>query len=262
MEMIFGKTDIYDIIGESNIIKMKKQIKRRAKIDGSNIPAQDEFIITEYERIKDMLIYTSEMGHSRVQFFISIISAVGATLLVLFQVQGFSGRFIFVLFVFIVGLIVFGSMLFVRLTRRVISKVQYFRALAKIRRYFVDRNTELEKYFYYSCNDDEPSFGSDNNPTFSSLRLTISMINSMLWAGLSVCLVYFIFNGNIDWWHFVNLAIFVFAISFASQELYSRYEFVKASKDYEDRIHFPDSPNKVKTGRVVKIAVKKITKKK
>lgn len=217
---------------------MRKQRESKERF----LTAHDEFMMTEYDRIKDSLKYTSEMGHNRMQFFVSVVSAVGAVLVVLFQTQGISHRLVQVLLILDVGLIVLGMMLFTRLTRRVVTKVQYFRALAKIRRYFVDQNPKIDDYLFYSANDDEPSFKYDHNASFSSLRLTAGLINSFLWAILSLCALYLAGNGNIAWWNYVNIGVITFALALIFHEFYSKKEFSAAEKKYEEKIDFPSKP--------------------
>lgn len=214
------------------------KIKEEQNKDMSVYDAPAGYLLREHERITDMMIYENEMGHNRFQFYISIATALGAVLMVLLQTTGMSGHFFLIAGLALVGLWVLGMTLLARFVRRAISKIEYLRALAKIGRYFVANEPELEKYLYWDTYDDHPKFIYHLNPTASNLIVLVGIFKGFFLAVGAVALVHF-FGPEAGGLHLLLVGGLFFLINLLGDEVYRRHRCLQAEEFHRARVDFP-----------------------
>ena len=99
-----------------------------AKKQGDLSPS-DYFMLSEYGHLTEMLLYTKEVGHKRVQFWLSIVTAAGGLLALLYQIDGGSKTFFVTALIVCLGLLAIGWTVFLKLIHRTITTVEYLRGL-------------------------------------------------------------------------------------------------------------------------------------
>ena len=228
----------------SSVRKPKRSTKysRRGDIVDLAYPdAVDHFMLAEYRRLTDMLLYTKEMGHKRVQFWITILTGVSALVAVIYQINGDDSGFIGVALGSLFGMYVIGFIFFVKMVQRTINSVEYIRAQGKIKRYFFDKDPKVAKYLFFPVADDKPplkhSFAF--SLTGSGMRMLVVIINSFLLAGLVFLLPRVIYG---DWSMLIFqlvMAASVFVISFVIHEVFTANHFRQAEEAASRKIEFP-----------------------
>ena len=144
---------------------------------------QVRLLLAEYEHMGESFLRNEELGESRVKFFITITGAVMAALATLGD-----GKTLLI-FLALVGLLPFGILTLVRMVHRNIQTDKYLRALASIRRYFVDeedKHTLEHLYFNPYEKDKKPPRQKDSIFSLGQGGLveTVGLINSLITAGL------------------------------------------------------------------------------
>ncbi len=198
----------------------------------------DYFMLSEYEHLTEMLLYTKEVGHKRVQFWLSIVTAAGGLLALLYQIDGISKTFSGTALIVCFGVLIIGWTVFLKLIHRTITTVEYLRGLGKIKHYFAETDTRVKRHLYFPARDDRPSFGYDPHMMGSSLRGLVVTVNSFVLAGVVALLPYFIWN---EWSQLpieIILAVSAFGTSYLVHELYAVWRFGKAEHDNEFRVSY------------------------
>ncbi|MBN1147680.1 MAG: hypothetical protein JXA78_10530 [Anaerolineales bacterium] len=164
------------------------------ELDISHLDASSEIMIAEHQRLAELYLYNSEMGEKRTSLYVSIVSLGAAGLIGLAQFVD-TPMLVWPANIVLTGMIVLGALTFQRLIERRVRAVENLRALNRIHRYFVDKDSELADYFYWPPCDDVPPFRSKGG-IFAGLRDVIAFINSLfggfltgevlaaLWPGL------------------------------------------------------------------------------
>jgi len=201
----------------------------------------DWFMRSEYDRLTEMLLYTKEMGQKRVQFWLTIVSAVGGLLAVIYQINGADLGFLAFTMIALLGILLLGFVIFLKLVQRTITSVEYLRAQGKIKAYFVSKKPDADKYFYFPVSDDVPKLTHSFafKLTGSSMRLLVVLINSFVLGGVVALIPRFVY-GN---WDFVGyqvvMGIAAFVLSFALHEGFTCKRFRLAEKEISGNIRFP-----------------------
>jgi hypothetical protein len=242
--LCFKKIMLYN----TGMITKKSPKTKSTKRPGNNLEnylvfhdAVDNFMLAEYRRLTEMLLYTKEMGHKRVQFWITILTGVSALVAVIYQINGDDSGFISVALGALFGMYVIGFIFFIKMVQRTINSVEYIRAQGKIKRYFFDKNPIVSTYLFFPIADDKPplkhSFAF--SLTGSGMRMLVVIINSFLLAGLVFLLPRVIYG---DWSMLVFqliMGISVFVISFAVHEAFTASRFRRAEAAVADKVEFP-----------------------
>ncbi len=203
--------------------------------------AGSDFMIQEYRRLTSQLLYTKKVGQQRTQFWMTIVSAVGGLLALLYQLGGNTESFYAIAIIAGLAVFVLGIIVFIRVVHRTITIVEYLRALGKIKMYFVDRDKNISQYFFYRPGDDYPrlTYSFDFKLTGSSLHMLVVVINSFILAGMVAFIPRVIFGD----WSFLGyqliIAAAVFVLSFVIHESFTMKQFRLAKKLYKDHIDFP-----------------------
>lgn len=140
-------------------------------------PATEEFLLKEYEHFADSFWRTEELGEKRVNFFISLVTAVVAGLVALAREQGrFSARETEWLCVGAGGaLLLIGLFTFMRMVRRNEVTDQYKRAMGLIRAHFT-HGSGFEGYVPFEPEKVKRRLGT------GGLAQTVALLNSLIVA--------------------------------------------------------------------------------
>ena len=152
------------------------EVTERAASDPSS--AIDDFLIAEYEHFAESFWRTEELGEKRLNFFISLLTAAVAGLVVLATSDtGFSASQVqWVSFSAGLAMLLLGLSTLLRMLRRNDVTDEYKGAMKQIRQVFCDRHA-LEGY---------APFKSSDRPVFTGgLAQTAALLNSMIAGALT-----------------------------------------------------------------------------
>ncbi|MFC1721939.1 hypothetical protein ACFL0Z_03425 [Patescibacteria group bacterium] len=203
----------------------------------------DWFMRAEYDRLTEMLLYTKEMGQKRVQFWLTVVSAIGGLLAVIYQINGADTGFLGITTLLLFGVFILGFVVYIKLIQRTITSVEYIRAQGKIKKYFVQKKPDVAKYFFFPIADDKPdlTYSVAFKLTGSSLRLLVVVINSFLIAGIAAIIPRIVYGS----WQFlayqIIMAVSVFVLVFVLQEALTARMFKRAEMANKARIDFPST---------------------
>lgn len=177
-----------------------------------------EFMLKEYDHHLKEFERSEEIGEHRVNFFITLVTAVsGALGVFLFKCDKFDVRektANLILISAFLALLIFGFLTLVRIVHRNLISHKELRAMGRIRRYFVEKDPEINKYLQYSPRDDKPirmkkwreiaSIGT------GGLVETTMLVNAFLTAVLAVQ-IYNYFVRSIDFIIIAGISGFLLA---------------------------------------------------
>ena len=209
---------------------MLKKEKKTDQEDGV------KFLLTEYSEVFEEYRRVREEGVRRLQFFVTLVTAILGGLVILFQFVG-SSWIVFqissIIFVFI--LLVLGWDIFRYLLSRDRSSDFNMRAMGRIRRYFVDHNLEISDYLVWDA-DDEPSFFINPKRHISPIITTMVIFMSVLGAFMVGVLSSFYSRQ-------VGLMLIVGSITFFvlnySLRFYAKKRILKAFTSAQKSVKFP-----------------------
>jgi hypothetical protein len=170
----------------------------------------DDFLIAEYEHFADSFWRTEELGEKRVNFFISLLTAAVAGLVVLATSEsGFSDSQVqWVAFSVGVALLLLGLSTLLRMLRRNEVTDQYKRAMGLVRKTFMNRYP-LEGYEPF------PPTPLPRRLFSGGLAQTTALLNSMV--GAATAAIAFLFTVPAGW--LGVLAVCTFGLSLGAQFL-------------------------------------------
>jgi hypothetical protein len=116
------------------------------------------FLIAEFNVLNERAKAYEEIKSSRVNFFLLVVAAAGAIFSALSQNDQFRNYDIAVIrslsgFIFLLGVFILTDM-----TSYSMAVVTQYRRAGRVRRWFVDHNSELAEYVAYSPTDDKPPY--------------------------------------------------------------------------------------------------------
>ena len=169
----------------------------------------DDFLIAEYEHFADSFWRTEELGEKRLNFFISLVTAAVAGLVVLATSDvGFTREQVrWVAFFAGLALLLLGVSTLLRMLRRNNVADQYIRAINVVRDSFRSR---------YGLQDYEPIVRIPRRLFTGGLAQTAALLNSMIAAALAAIALVADARPAVT----VMAAAAVFAVSLTAQFLY------------------------------------------
>ncbi len=206
-------------------------------------PAEDgrqnsvNFLLEEYKSLQESFLRNEELGERRVNFFITLTTAVIGTLAAIWEVANDGIDRIF-FFLGLVLVFLFGIVTLVRIIRRNLVTHEYLRALGRIRRYFADTDPAIQRFLPYPPYDDRPQREKKWKDVLSlgtgGLAEMVSLVNSLILAGI------FALAGQCrPWWVLVLLGFLGFMAAWIGQFWYVMYRYDKEKKEIEKTIKFP-----------------------
>ncbi len=197
-----------------------------------------DFLIAEFNELLSSFRHTEELGEKRVEFFITLTTAVLGAVVLLDRITGA------VAIAALAMLLIFGLLVRKRIIRRNIKSHEYLRGTDRIRCYFASMHPEWEEYMFTAIRQDEPTRTSQIGGPISCLSFgtggllqVVSLVNSLLGGALAALVV---LNAafqaspapNCTWaiaWPFLSALIVAICLWVGQMEL-SRRQYVKAEK--------------------------------
>jgi hypothetical protein len=207
------------------------------KKTNDNVTSSERFLIEEYQMLRERFHNTRTEGISRINLFFTVTSAVlGGILLLDSKNSSFpSGFFQLVLLVILLILAVIGYdiYLFMIARDRVSDRVE--RGMARIRRYFVERDKELEKFLVYTTYDNPTTYLTRSN---MGLRRTVQIIESLIIA-LATCVIANMFA--LSYTYIVVIGVAIFILTFIVLVFNARRLIKQELKSSAKYMRFPKS---------------------
>jgi hypothetical protein len=143
------------------------------------------FLLAEYQSHRDEFRRSEEVGETRVNFFITVTTAVLAALAIRDQGIWAGGTVDPIFFPGLGALLLFGVVTLMRLIRRNLVSHEQLRAMGRIRSYFA-RDEQILQYLYYEPRDDSPCREKEWDQIFSlgtgGLVETVALVNGLIVA--------------------------------------------------------------------------------
>jgi hypothetical protein len=197
-----------------------------------------DFLLAEYQNHRESFWRSEELGERRVNFFITIATAVLAALAIREEGIGAGGQVDPIFFYGLGALLLFGVVTLMRLIRRNLVSHEHARAMGRIRRYFADRDEEILRHLYFEPRDDWPYRKKEWNQIFSlgtgGLVETVSLVNNLIVAALCALLAV-----SLSGWIIGGLLGLVgFIGAWIVQFIYVKWRYDK-ERPTADEIRFP-----------------------
>lgn len=119
-----------------------------------------QFMIAEYEALRDSRNTILETIDRRVNYFLTAVSGATVALTLIGQLSGMSESFLFSSLIVLSLLFLLGTFLFLRAVEIHIANYVYVRGMNRVRRYFVDSAPDLKRYLILPVSDDVPAFNT------------------------------------------------------------------------------------------------------
>lgn len=200
------------------------------------------FLLEEYRYLTESFLRNEELGERRVNFFITLTTAVIGGLAAIWKVSdgGVDPKLIgFGL----VAVLLFGIITLVRIIRRNLVTDEYLRGLGRIRKYFADRDPkrdpEIQLFLPYPPYDDKArtkEWKDILSPGTGGLVEMVALVNSFILAALFMLLAHYR-----PWWVIVPLGLIGFVVAWFYQFVYVMYRYDRQKKKIKQEIKFPRS---------------------
>ncbi|NPA72626.1 MAG: hypothetical protein GXO35_07340 [Gammaproteobacteria bacterium] len=210
--------------GESNPLPDNIEISPPQEISGVEQPKEissqsAEFLMAEYERLSEVGQQIDQRASRRFEFYLTLITAVGGAYLLLLQTQTQIIIPKSVIDLVALAFLIYGAITFLNMTFASVFGLEIFRAQDEIRRYFIERDTEIGNYFYFKKT--KPSRSRIFKIIPSSIRggsekLVITLINSAILTYLLLSLLenYFFISLHHSQQVLLSMTTFVVLVSF------------------------------------------------
>ena len=211
----------------------EQQIKQfyNQQSDNKLNPLSVQILIEEFKHLHDLYLRQRVKRSERVNFFVGLVTAVGAGLIIATQSKMFD-RFalIYLGLITLTLLSIFGVMIHGNLIGNDINSDNYIRGMNRIKRYFTDRDKDLTEYFI---------FPPIERPVLLTLRLTsIAVIVQFLTATLfsTVAVIFqFLFFQTITFLQGFITVLIIAGITIFSLNRWAKKELQKAIEKYQTR---------------------------
>lgn len=200
------------------------------------------FLLEEYKQLGESFLRNEELGERRVNFFITITTAVVAGLAAIWKVS--DGGFDLTLIIFgLAAVLLFGIVTVVRIIRRNLVTHEYLRALGRIRRYFTDRDPKILLHLPYLPYDDKPQrtkkweWADILSLGTGGLVEMVALINSLILGAIGAILGMSFVRCQ-PWYVFISIGFCTAISAWVAQFGYVVYRYEKGKPKKED-IMFP-----------------------
>ncbi len=195
-------------------------------------PHSESFLLEEYKQVLDSFWRSEELGERRVNFFITLTTAVVAALVAIRGKEGAvsNGKVDFIFFYGLLSMLVFGGMTLTRIIRRNLESHRYIRAAGRIRKYFTDRDKQVRLHLYFEPRDDKPIREKKWKEIISAgtggLIETVALVNSLIVAALGAM------------WMTWPVGLVSFVVAWIAQFIYVKHRYERG-RPTQDEIRFP-----------------------
>lgn len=197
-----------------------------------------EFLLAEFETLRELRAKTIEWGEGRANLYLTIAAGAAGLLTLTNQFTSDPLSLYLTSFAILIGLFLLGVLIFARLVTREILVTNYTRGINRIRRYFLELDPSIRKYLILPASDDTPKYYSVR-PKKAGLRTIVGLIVSIDAAALTSILFSFISGSHEISWPQVVSSIVVLVVTYILLDSYSGSR-LRAAEDEAD-VQFPRS---------------------
>lgn len=108
------------------------------------------FLLTEYERLRDLRTEVGQRAFRRFEFYLTIITAALGAYLFISQSEKGIVIPLYIIDLTLLGLFGYGIITYINLVYASVFNLDIIRAFKAIQRYFVNRDSEIEQYLYFN----------------------------------------------------------------------------------------------------------------
>lgn len=202
---------------------------------GNDAKLGAEFLLVEFNAIQQRAIQIEQSKASSVNFYLVIVAATIAGVPgILSLVPKEASRVVLIAtfaFIFIVGLLTLEHSV-----NQAINIIRLYRRAGKIRRYFLDQDSDIKAYLPFEANDALPRINLPSSLAYRGAEVTVFTINIV-----SVAIVFAVFFSFISWVLAVGAAIVVGGIAWVLQRRYFRKKLQRSEELAKRRITFPNN---------------------
>ena len=204
----------------------------------------EDFLIAEFSALQDRARHLEDTKSSRVNFFLVLIAATVAGFSSLLSIQSLSLSLNISLMAMSLILLLIGLATLNQTIQFSIAIVTFYRKAGRIRRWFVEKNPELNEYVAFKPNDDSPSiYVGHSTLTFRGGDGVILIMNSALFTLFCMSLFsIFVPIPNsvpiINIGSLISVVVF-FVLSWYFQKRYIIWQLRRAEKWMYEDVHFP-----------------------
>jgi hypothetical protein len=116
--------------------------------------ASIEFLLAEYERLRDVRAELIHTAQRRFEFYLTITSAITGAIIVIEQTQSSLQMPTYMIYLIALALLGYGLITFVNITYASCYHLHILRAFKVIQGFFISRDSDLSTYLYF--NSPEP----------------------------------------------------------------------------------------------------------
>jgi hypothetical protein len=197
--------------------------------------------LEEYATLRERRQSLDQLGEGRVNFFLATISGTFVGLALLSQPSIVQETIHFISGAIIVGLLWIGFTIFARVVHRSVQLILLDSGMNRIRRYFVDRNPEVEKYLSFPIYDDKPSLQysiiKEGQYSLRGLPPLVAIINSIIALVGTVLFSRVIIDVN----NVLSLVcgVIVFGLVITAQYRYIVNQMRTEARSQREKVRFP-----------------------
>lgn len=174
--------------------------ENRGRSMNGKVESSRDFMLEEYKHHFADFERSEEIGEHRVNFFITLVTAVFGAFGVLVGKLIFENgdfditKYYLIINAALLAMLLFGILTLARVIHRNLVSDRELRAMGRIRRYFVEKDPEIYPFLYYKPRDDTPARKKEWKDLASfrtgGLVETVMLINSFIAAILMVLIIY------------------------------------------------------------------------
>jgi hypothetical protein len=198
-----------------------------------------EFLLAEFAAQQSQIIKLEEAKSNRVNFFLVLVAAVAASTSVIIDKLIIPANATLALIA--LGILVFGLATLNELVNYSEAIVSLYRRAGRIRRWFVENNSEITPYLAFDATDERPKYDlSSAYLTFRGGDSVILLTNSLAFSVLTVSVLSLVYSLT---WPIALIIVTVSAVLawlYQQNRLHVRLRSSDASR--KAHIHFPLQP--------------------
>ncbi len=190
-------SEVEKINDKLHLIELKSEVKGDENHSFKKGENSIKFLLAEYQHIGDIWKYTDARTENALRLYFTAGAILISAAAILYK-QKIEIQFLLQIFLFLQLAFMFGSILLLkRITSTFLLKIEYFNSINLIRRYFIDKDSEIENYLLLPCisksemNQDSLKKYYDKKSR-SVIILTFIIWISLLIASLGVMITYLI----------------------------------------------------------------------
>lgn len=204
-------------------------------------PETLNFLLSEYEVLKESISTEISLGETRINMFITITSGAVVLLTLMSHLAKDDITIFYITSTSILlSLLLLGLCIFARLIDRDIMLVIYTRGMNRIRHFFVEQEPSIVKYLILPIFDDTPKFYRSRTKRRVGLRHLTAIINGLIAAFLTYTLFALVFHVSSVSWQRIIVSVLSFVIVISLQEIYARSRLRSAEDSTKSQ--FPTNP--------------------